>query len=149
MKSKKNSLTAHRITSDWKLKSDTLALPIAVGSQTGPVIRKQVKEELDKFGCKDNWEILFTTDGAAAARSARASGRHLNIGLNVVYDGDCVDHQLHLLVEESIDGLPQLKSALKKVREYVTSLNQSHLAKQELMASRVLNKRTIFCVIRH
>ena len=39
MKTKKNSLTASRITEDFKLKTDTLAVSIAEGSQTGEVIR--------------------------------------------------------------------------------------------------------------
>ena len=40
----------------------------------------------------------MTTDNAGAARSARESDRHGEVGLNVKYDAACVDHQIHLLV---------------------------------------------------
>ena len=133
LKTKKNSVTVHRIDKDWVVKSDTIALPIAKGSQTGAVIRTAVLDALVKFGYNDSWKVLFTTDGDSAARSARAIGRHPGIVLNVVYEGDCVDHQLHLLVEESIEEVPDMQSTLRKVREFVTYPNQSGLAKGELL----------------
>ena len=55
MKTKKNSLTASRITEDFKLKTDTLAVSIAEGSQTGEVIRTDWKKVLDKFGHQDTY----------------------------------------------------------------------------------------------
>ena len=43
-------------------------------------------------------QVNMTTDGASPARSARDPTRHLEVGLSVKYDGDCIDHQFHLLV---------------------------------------------------
>ena len=40
----------------------------------------------------------MTTDDAGAAKSARESDRHGEVGLNVKYDAACIDHQIHLLV---------------------------------------------------
>ena len=78
MNTKKNSVTVHRIDANWNLQTDTLALPVAEGSQTGPVIRKQVKDVLDACGYDEEWSVCFTTHGASNVRSARAVGRHAN-----------------------------------------------------------------------
>ena len=93
-KTKKNTLTLSRITEDWELKTDTLALAKAVGSQTGPVLRAQWKEELCKVSYKPEWRVLITTDAAPNEASARAPGRHDEVGLLVDYAMDCVDHQV-------------------------------------------------------
>ena len=102
-KTKKNSITVSRITSNWKLKTDTLGLEVAVGSQTGEVLRTVVKRRLDKFGMgegEEGWSINMTTDDASAPRSARAPNRHAGVGLHVKYDTACLDHQFHLLVRK-------------------------------------------------
>ena len=70
-KTKKNSVTISRIDSKWNMKTDTLALEVAEGSQTGEVIRGVVKTVLDKFGRMDDWDTNLTTDDASAPRSAR------------------------------------------------------------------------------
>ena len=100
-KTKKNTVTFSRITSDWKMKTDTLALVVAEGSQTGVVIRTVVKDVLDQFGYED-WDINMTTDDASAPRSARAPNRHQEVGLRVKYDTMCLDHQIHLLVRNAL-----------------------------------------------
>ena len=93
---KKNSVTISRISYNFKMKTDTLALEIANGSQTGPVIRAVVKGVLDKFGFKG--DVNMTTDDASAARSARTANRHPEVGLTIKYEVMCLDHQIHLLV---------------------------------------------------
>jgi len=98
-KTKKNSVTLSRISRDWKLKTDTLGLEVAEGSQTGEVIRTVVKTKLDKFGHEAGvWYVNMTTDDASAPRSARTPNRHPGVGLRVKYDTMCLDHQFHLLV---------------------------------------------------
>ena len=93
-KTKKNSITVSRITESFEMKTDTVALPEAVGSQTGPVLRAQWKEELLKIGYDATWRILATTDAASNVRSARSVARHDEIGLAIKYETDCVDHQV-------------------------------------------------------
>jgi hypothetical protein len=98
-KTKKNTVTCSRIDSKWNLKTDTLALVVAEGTQSGEVIRTVVKMKLDKFGMEDGgWHVNMTTDDASAPRSARAPNRHPGVGLTVKYDTMCIDHQFHLLV---------------------------------------------------
>lgn len=96
-KTKKNSVTISRIDSKWNMKTDTLALEVAEGSQTGEVIRGVVKTVLDKFGRTDDWDTNLTTDDASAPRSARQN-RHPTVGLPIKYECACIDHQFHLLV---------------------------------------------------
>ena len=81
-KTKKNAVTVSRISSGWKMKTDTLALEVAEGSQTGEVIRTVVKDNLRKFGLEE-CKVNMTTDDAAAPRSARTPGRHPAVGLQV------------------------------------------------------------------
>ena len=52
-------MTASRINSKWKIKTDTLDLAVAVGSQTGAVIRGQVKTSLMGVGYKTDWKVIF------------------------------------------------------------------------------------------
>lgn len=60
-KTKKNSVTASRIDSKWKLKTDTLSLSVAEGSQTGEVIRRVVKNSLTEFGHQPDWKVKFSS----------------------------------------------------------------------------------------
>jgi hypothetical protein len=96
-KTKKNTVTISRINSEWKMKTDTLALVVAEGSQTGVVLRTMVKDVLDDFGY-DVWDVNMTTDNASAPRSVRDPTRHPEVGLIIKYDVMCIDHQIHLLV---------------------------------------------------
>ena len=93
-KTKKNTLTLSRITENWEMKTDTVALAKAVGSQTGPVLRAQWKQELLKVGYTPEWRVLVTTDAAPNEQSAWALDRHEDIGLAIEYATDCVDHQV-------------------------------------------------------
>jgi hypothetical protein len=75
-KTKKNAVTIHRTTKDFKLKSDTLAVVKVNGSQNADDVRKQVKEVLKTYGYQEDWVLNMTTDGAAVMVSARARYRH-------------------------------------------------------------------------
>ena len=97
-KTKKNTVTVSRIDSKWMMKTDTLALHVAEGAQSAEVLRTVVRDVLDEFGRKEDWDVNMTTDNASAPRSARAPGRHDVVGLPIKYDSPCVDHQFHLLV---------------------------------------------------
>jgi hypothetical protein len=62
-KTKKKTVTISRIDSKWNMKTDTLALVVAEGSQTGEVIRSVVKNSLDKFGHESDWQVNITPVG--------------------------------------------------------------------------------------
>ena len=133
-KTKKNTLTISRVTEDFHLKTDIVAVPEAKGSQEAVVIRRQWKEELLKIGYDDSWIINVTTDGAANFRSARAQGRHEDVGLPTKFTTDCVDHQIHLLVEESIKNQLIMSEAIKKGRALVTHFSRASQSRQMLRA---------------
>ena len=133
-KTKKNTLTISRVTEDFQLKTDIVAVPVAKGSQEAVVIRRQWKEELLKIGYDCSWIVNVTTDGASNFRSARAPGRHEDVGLPTKFTSDCVDHQIHLLVEESIKNLLSMSEALKKGKALVTHFSRASLSRQMLRA---------------
>ena len=129
-KTKKNTITVSRVTDNFELKTDTVGVPVAKGSQEGIVIRSQWKEELLKIGYTTEWSVNATTDGASNFRSARAPGRHAGVGLQTKYATDCVDHQIHLLVEESLKGHNNIKDSLKKGKKLVNHFSRSCLSRQ-------------------
>ena len=59
-KTKKNTLTISRVTENFCLKTDTVAVPVAKGSQEAVVIRTQWKQELDKVGLPVDCHISVT-----------------------------------------------------------------------------------------
>ena len=132
MKTKKNTLTVSRVTEDFILKTDVVAVPEAKGSQEAVVIRRQWKEELLKIGYDASWTVNVTTDGASNFRSARAPGRHEDVGLPTKFTSDCVDHQIHLAVEESTKLLIRMSEALKKGKALVTHFSRASLSRQLL-----------------
>ena len=95
-RSHKNVLTITRCTNDFQIKTDLVALISCDGSQTGEVIRTDVRNELDKIGRDDSWHVDWVTDGEAKQVNARAPGKHPRVGLNTYLCGTCVDHTLHL-----------------------------------------------------
>ena len=100
-KTHKNTITVSRVIDNWEMKTDTLAVPEAVGSQTGIVLRTQWKDELKKIGYDGSWHVSVTTDAAANERSARGIGRHTEVGFKIKFEADCVDHQVQLLIKDS------------------------------------------------
>ena len=141
MKTKKNTVMVHFTDPYFRIKSELIAMPTAEGKQDGRYIRNQVKEELTKVGFDQSWSLNVTTDAASAAQSASAPNRHHDVGLTIQYRSDCVDHQFHLMIEECLNGtsdkkikqLSEMSAALRKTREFVTSLNQSNGARQFLV----------------
>ena len=131
-KTKKNAVTVTRIDSKWMMKTDTLTLEVAEGSQTGEVIRAVVRDGLWKFGIADT-KVNITTDGASAPGSARNPARRLGAGLSIKYDTDCIDHQIHLLIQEGIVFLPRLQSALARGHDFVMFLSIHWVQRRELL----------------
>lgn len=95
-RSHKNVLTITRCTKDFQIKTDLVALISCEGSQTGEVIRTDVRNELDKIGRDESWLVDWVTDGEAKQVNARAPGKHPRVGLKTHLCGTCVDHTLHL-----------------------------------------------------
>ena len=130
---KKLAVTIHRTTADFEVKSDTLAVDPAVGSQTAATIRSEVKAVLVRFGYDSTWTVNWTTDGASAMISARAKGRHNEVGLETNHTGTCTDHSLHLVVEDASEKVLDIKNSLLKVRKMVEFFKQSSLSRQILL----------------
>ena len=129
-KTHKNTVTVTRISDDWQMKTDTIAVPEAIGSQTGIVLRTQWKEELEKVGYDGSWKVSATTDAAKNVRSARAVGRHDEVGLKIKYEADCVDHQIQLLIKDSRKNNICLKESLKESRKLIKHFGMSSLSRQ-------------------
>ena len=49
------------------------------------------------------------------------------------YEAACVDHQIHLLIEESNTVVPMLVEALDKGHTFVTSLSRHPIARREML----------------
>ena len=77
-----------------------------------------------KIGYDDRWVVNVTTDGADDE----------DVGLPTKFTTDCVDHQIHLLVEESIKNLLKMSEALKKGKALVTHFSRASLSRQKLRA---------------
>ena len=91
-RSHKNVLTITRCTKDFETKTDLVSLISCDGSQTGEVIRTDVR----KIGRDDSWHVDWVTDGESKQVNARAPGKHPRVGLKTYLCGTCVDHTLHL-----------------------------------------------------
>lgn len=85
--SRKNALTLSRCTKNYEIKTDTVEVIRCKGSQNGKVIRRNVKEELDKMGRQEDWVCNWTTDGEAKQINARAPGNHPEVGLKTHFTG--------------------------------------------------------------
>ena len=133
MKTKKHAITLHRTTKDFEIKSDTIGLVKCVGSQPADVVRMTVKTTLQRFGHEPNWKVNVTTDGEPTMVAARRPGGYPAVGLNTNLVGTCIDHTIHLVVEESLENVRDLADAIKKVRQFVEYLVQSSPARQALL----------------
>ena len=83
----KNAVTISRCTKDFGIKTDTVGLIKCDGSQTGKVIRGDVRDMLQKVGLKPDWIINWTTDGEAKQVSARGKGKHPEVGMDTHLTG--------------------------------------------------------------
>ena len=86
-RSHKNVLTLSRTTKDYAIKTDLVEIIDCSGSQTGEVIREDVKRALDKIGREDEWLIDWVTDGESKQVSARGIGRHPRVNLKTHVTG--------------------------------------------------------------
>ena len=86
-RSHKNVLTISRTTKDFLIKTDLVEIIDCTGSQTGEVIRGDVKRCLDKIGRSNDWIIDWVTDGESKQVSARGVGRHPGVGMNTHVTG--------------------------------------------------------------
>ena len=74
------------------------------GNQTGFRIRCDVKDTLeDAVGMDPSWTVCWKTDGAANAVNARKPGAHGIVGLEIHFDGTCVDHTLELCCNDALN----------------------------------------------
>ena len=126
-KTKKNVVVLSRTTKDFQLKTDTVAVINCSESQTGLQIRKSVKEALEKaLGLDNTWIVNWVTDGAANVTSARNPLNFQSIGMNIHFDGWCVDHILELCCEDSLkQNCLCLKEGIAKMRNLVNHLSRS------------------------
>lgn len=131
-KTKKLAVTIHRTSSEFEVKSDTLAIDTAYGSQSAAKIRSEVKDVLVRYGYDSSWTVNWTTDGPSVMLSARARDRHDEVGLKTNHTGTCTDHSMHLVVEEASEKVLEFKASLFKVRKLVEYFKQSSLARQKL-----------------
>ena len=137
-KTKKLTVTAHRIDDDFNLKTDTLSAGETIGTQEGVVIREHWEKVLFR-NFKFNGKVNVTTDGAANMRNARNPGRHFHVDLNIKHHGDCVDHQIFLVHQDSLKDVEELQVAAKKVRTLCAHLNRSYLSRCEIRDIQVTN----------
>ena len=142
-RTKKNVVVVSRTTVDFKIKTDTIALIKSNGSQTGFKIRSDVKDTLENaIGMDPSWTVCWKTDGAANAVNARKPGAHESVGLEIHYEGTCVDHTLELCCNDALnmkdpydkskkkDVHPTFVISVKKMTTLVNYLSESSLARQ-------------------
>ena len=86
----KNALTVTRCTKKFVIKTDTAAVIKCDGSQTGELIRTDVRDKLDELGRTHEWIINWTTDGESKQVNARARGKHQAVGMETNYTGNKV-----------------------------------------------------------
>ena len=142
-KTKKNVVVASRTTVNFEIKTDTVALIESKESQSGFRIRKDIKETLiETIGFDDTWTVCWKTDGAPNAVNARKPGAHESVGLEIHYEGTCVDHTLELCCNDALSIKdpndvtrkrylhPTFVNAIKKMKNLVNYLGESSLARQ-------------------
>ena len=140
LRTKNNVVVLSRMTKDFQLKTDTVAMIKSVGSQTGLQIRKDVKQALiDKAGFDETWKVCWVTDSAANEVNARKPGNHMGVGLYVHFDGSCVDHLLDLVGKDALKIFPEFNIAVDKMKTFVNFLSLSSNARQGLVKIMIQN----------
>lgn len=127
-------VTAHYVsndTDDLKLQGVTLGVYELEERHTGENLAQKLKEICTKWNIKDDVVIAVVTDGGSnmikAVELAFDKKRHTY----------CFAHLLNLLVQKSIESLPQLKSLLEQVKTIVSWFRSSVIGSDEL------RKRTV------
>ena len=116
---------AHDLSEDWKLKSDTLKVMPTKGKQDNKLITKEWKQNCKEYDLIqegiDNTQqknhLSMTTHTAANVKTARTKAKS---DLQFDNESDCLDHQLHLLVEESVAENGILENAINKAHNIAT-----------------------------
>ena len=131
-RTKKNALTVARCTKDFVIKKDIVKLIKCQGSQTGLVIRRDVKDSLvERIGYEENWITNWVTDNESKQKNAKDPNKHPEVGFPINYIGDCVDHTIELAIEESIVQSSKMKEAIQKIRTFVNRMKESSLDKEK------------------
>ena len=132
LKTKKNTLTAHYITEEFVLKSDTLHVKPTEGIQDNKKISSEWKEGFVKFGIINRDEKIhmgMTTDAAAPVKAARQ--KKTDHDMKFTNETDCFDHQICLTVEESLKNVEEISEALEKGHHVVMHINRSSKRREE------------------
>ena len=131
LESHKNALTISRCDKNFVIKTDTVALINCEGSQTGSVIRRDIKNKIEELGINVSEVVInWTTDGEAKQVSARSRGRHPAVGMETFHTSSCVDHTAHLAAESSLNLCPEIKASVDKCRRFVNVVKDSNLKKE-------------------
>ena len=100
---KKLGVSLHYVTKQLVMKSETIVAMKCVGKQSWVVNRDKVKKLLEMHsGWSSDWKICVITDRAKNVVSLRSTNRHNEVGLTISYEASCVDHLLHLVIEDTI-----------------------------------------------
>ena len=114
------------------IKSDTIRLVRAVESQPTDIVWATIKKVLYTFGYEVNWRVKATTDGEATMVAACQINCFPQAGLNTNLLRNCVDHTIHLDVDESLGIVKKLDATIKKVWKFVNYLVESCMVRQNL-----------------
>jgi hypothetical protein len=135
-RTKKLGVSVHYMDVELKMTTETLGAIECIGSQTGPVVREKVKDLLvRRAGWEVGWRVCPTTDGASNVVSSRSIGRHPAVGLTITFETSCVDHKLHLVIEDALamENTVDIQEAIARVRAFVEYFKQSSIALQAFL----------------
>ena len=67
--------------------------------------------------------------------SSRSVVRHPAVGLTITFETSCVDHKLHLVIEDALamNNTVNIQEAIAKVRAFVEYFKQSGIAWQAFL----------------
>lgn len=133
-KEKVMAITVSRISKNFELKTDTLALPLSLESQTARVCKQTLKTELEKVGWTSNILINLTTDGGSNLVAARRATCCPELEITISHQSTCVDHLITNQEDHTLNH-PRcylFKASVAKVRAVVNHLKDSLPARQEL-----------------
>ena len=99
----------------------------AKGKHTVDLIAQNLDEVLENLNLGPDMFTAITTDNASNMLNAtQKKAKNIDMGLG------CLDHILQLIVNRSIDKVPELKAAIGKFKRLATSTHKSSLAIQRI-----------------
>ena len=99
----------------------------AKGKHTAVLIAQNLDEVLENLDLGPDMFTAITTDNANNMLNAtQKKAKNIDMGLG------CLDHILQLIVNRSIDKVPELKAAIGKFKRLATSTHKSSLAIQRI-----------------